>query len=265
MKCVFLFFPVWVLASLGQELPPDCARYFDAVEKGSLKPITLYNAACCYSLSKNADRAFAMLDLAIAQGFSKHQWLEQDKELAFVQQDPRWPKVILAAKAAEQAFLETVNRELYEIYRADQDDRKPPIDWEKVTPRDLARQERVQQIMAAGGLKVAGDFYHAALVFQHGQKPEDFKLSHGLCLKTIALEPDHDGAKWLTCAAEDRWLQNTGKPQVWGTQYTREKGGSWTNEPFDRTAKTDEERVAMGVKTLAEIDADMKKYNRKKQ
>ncbi len=262
---LFLIFPFWVFPSFGQEPLSQCARDIEVVEKGSLKPNDLYNAACCFSLDKKADQAYAMLERAIAQGFTDHKWLEKDSDLDFIRQDPRWSKVIAAAKTAEQAYLETVNAELYQIFRADQDDRKPPIDWTKISPRDRVREEKVRLIIEAGGLKVAGDYYYAGFVFQHGENPEDFKLSHDLCLKAIALDPNHGGAKWLSCASEDRWLQNTGKPQVWGTQYTREKGGDWTYEPFDKTAKTDEERAAMGVRILSKIEADIKKFNRKKK
>ncbi|WP_284243268.1 hypothetical protein [Thalassotalea insulae] len=41
-----------------------------------------------------------------------------------------------------------------------------------------------------------------------------------LSLKAAALDPTNKNARWLACAAKDRYLLKMGKPQVWGMQVT---------------------------------------------
>ena len=54
-----------------------------------------------------------------------------------------------------------------------------------------------------------------------------------------------------------------GKPQIWGTQYKKDAGGRWTMDPIDETARTDEQRRAHRVPTLAEAKQRMEAMNRK--
>ena len=59
-----------------------------------------------------------------------------------------------------------------------------------VAPRDRARQSRVKVLFAANGLTTANDYYHAAMILQHGDAPEDFLLAHELLARREpALEP----------------------------------------------------------------------------
>jgi hypothetical protein len=160
-----------------------------------------------------------------------------------------------------------MNGELHALYQADQADRKgDAIDWQLVGPRDLARQLRVRELAEAGALKHSGDYLHAAMVFQHGQTAEHYRQANLWALRAVELDPTNTPARWLACASEDRWLHRTGKPQIWGTQYQKpspDGSPAWSMEPFDRLAKTDAERVAMGVKTLAESAARLAEMNKK--
>ena len=159
-----------------------------------------------------------------------------------------------------------MNAELHALYQADQADRKgDAIDWKLVGPRDLARQQRVRELAEAGALKHSGDYLHAAMVFQHGGSAEYYRQANLWALRAVELDPTNTPARWLACAAEDRWLHRTGKPQIWGTQYQKpapDGSPQWSMEPFDRTAKTDAQRVAMGVKTLAESTARLADMNK---
>lgn len=158
-----------------------------------------------------------------------------------------------------------INKELAMLYQADQADRKgADIDWNVVAPRDAARQQRVRKLADAGKLKHSADFLHAAMVYQHGATPDFHQQAQLWALRAVELDPANAPARWLACAAEDRWLHMSGKPQVWGTQYMLPSGAQeWTMEPFDRGAKTDAERHAMGVKTLAESEARLAEMNKK--
>jgi len=118
----------------------------------------------------------------------------------------------------------------------------------------------VKEILAAGDVKAADDYFHAAMVLQHGQGPEDYKLAHELALKASELDADHSTARWLAAAAKDRYLHSIGEPQIYGTQF-RKVDGKWTLEPIDESAVTDEERARWGVPPLASAKEREKAMN----
>ncbi|MCK9877022.1 hypothetical protein MXD61_07910 [Frankia sp. AgPm24] len=102
-------------------------------------------------------------------------------------------------------------------------------------------------LLADGQVRTAPDFYHAAMVFQHGSLPEHNHLSFELACR--AADAGCRDARWLAAAALDRWLTRKGLPQRFGTQYFRE-GAEWEFYPVD-PATTDEERLAWDVPPLA--------------
>jgi hypothetical protein len=171
------------------------------------------------------------------------------------------------AKAAEAAYLRTINAELAQITKEDQADRTPgveKIDWEAVSKRDAARRARVYEIVKAGQLEASDDYFNAALVLQHGDKPEDYEMANKLAAKAAEIDPNNRSAKWLAAAAKDRWLWATGKPQIYGTQFKKAQGSdTWTIDPIDEKAVTDEERTRQGVPTLAETRKRLEQMNAK--
>ena len=63
-------------------------------------------------------------------------------------------------------------------------------------------------------------------------------------------------AEWIAAASLDRYLQATGKGQIYGTQFAIPFGASGaTMEPYDQDLLTDGLRVAAGAPTLAEQEA----------
>lgn len=240
-----------------------CARAFsEATVAGAPGTTAPYNAACCYALAGNGDRAFAQLLVALDRGYRDTTHLEADGDLASLRDDGRWKAVIEAAVKNREAYLGTINRELYEAYEADQGDRRTPdIDWHGVSARDEARRRRVQEILDAGEAKVAADFYHAAMVFQHGDGPEHYEQAWKLALKASKLDASQTGYRWLAAAARDRYLQSIGEPQIYGTQYRKGPDGRWTLEPIDEDAVTDEERQEWGVPPLAAARVRVEELN----
>jgi hypothetical protein len=149
------------------------------------------------------------------------------------------------------------NIELEILYKEDQRERKNGT-WN--TQKDSIRRNIVQKLLDSKSLQHADDFHHAALILHPGQKTEDYKKAHDLALKSVTLNPTNMSVKWLACAAEDRYLHSIGKPQIWGTQF---KGfGFLTLDPFDKTIKTDEERIENGVPTIKQTLAYLEKRNR---
>jgi hypothetical protein len=141
-----------------------------------------------------------------------------------------------------------VNEELRQLYEADQGDRLASEIPADVIERDRARRRRVAELLAAGAAEAGEDFFHAAMVFQHGEGLSDYQRAHDLALR--AAELGHRPGRWLAAAAYDRWLMNQGRPQKYGTQY-RGIGDRYELYEVDPTT-TDEERAEWDVPPLAE-------------
>lgn len=152
---------------------------------------------------------------------------------------------------------------LKELYEQDQADRRLPpdkTDWFEVGQRDKERQAKVLDMVRAGRLVTSDDFFHAAMVFQHGSTVEDIELAHALATVASRFEPPNSAARWLTAASLDRLLMRRKKPQWYGTQFVR-NAGKWELYPVDESAVSDAEREGAGVPTLAASRARAAKMN----
>ncbi len=132
---------------------------------------------------------------------------------------------------------------------SDWDDQKNPeyqkkLRWLK--RRDVRRRKRVLQFYSQGRIKTSKDFYHAALILQHGENSNDYKLANEFAKK--AMDAGLEKPKWLYAATLDRLLLSQGKPQKFGTQFEM-KNGWWKLAPVDKST-TDEERAKYNVPPL---------------
>lgn len=159
------------------------------------------------------------------------------------------------------------NAELARMHEEDQADRTPPagksIDWAIVGPRDKARLARVKELYAQNRLQTGADYYHAAMILQHGNVPEDYLLAHEFCVVAISKGKNDADTKWLAAASEDRFLMNIGRPQRFATQF-RSDG---LNAPIKLytvdAGVTDELRRAFHVPTLARAKEKEAEINKK--
>lgn len=153
---------------------------------------------------------------------------------------------------------EAQNRELAAIYEADQAARSRPaeIDWAVLLPEDRKRREQVHALLSAGEITAAADYYHAAMVFQHGENLDDIRLAHALSTVAMSLAPEEKRYRWLTAASWDRILSTQLQPQWYGTQFQSDDNGMFLY-PVADGAVTDEDRRAMQVPTLAEAKAQL--------
>ncbi len=225
-----------------------------------------YNAACCHALAGDRDRAFAALGEAFDRGFGEPATLDQDADLAALRLDARWPAAVARAEANLAAYLATASGELYQIYIDDQADRAgdvTAIDWSVVAPRDEARRGRVLAMIAEETLASAADFFHAAMVLQHGHDAEAFATAARLADRAVSLDPSFDQARWLAAAATDRGLRTLGKLQRYGTQFFVDAAGTWSLQPIDPSV-TDQERVEHAVPPLVEAHRRVARMNRKR-
>lgn len=132
--------------------------------------------------------------------------------------------LLLAPRAAVSAEKIDDNEELRLLMEQDQKPRREGLfeDKEKVKDiirEDAERRKRVMELYQQNAIKTGKDFYNAALILQHGDKPEDFLLAHEFCVAALAL--GNVKASWLAAASEDRFLQNIGRQQRFGTQFTK--------------------------------------------
>jgi hypothetical protein len=227
----------------------DWARCYRKLEQAG----SWYDAACCRSKQGDLDGAFAALERATDEGFREVSHMQSDPDLEPLRGDSRWQTTVAAAQTNADAYRKTVNAELVRLYEEDQADRRggfESIDWSKVSVRDAEREKRVEEILAAGGAKVSDDYYHAAMIYQHGTTPEQAARAHELALKAVELDAKNERAKWLAAASEDRRLMYEKRPQKYGTQYTK-KDGTWVLWDVDPSV-TDEERAEWNVPPLAE-------------
>ena len=160
-----------------------------------------------------------------------------------------------------------MNKELQALHEQDQADRKAfeQLDHEQlqeVLQRDRARRQRVKELVGSKALQDPEDYFHAAMVFQHGEALDDFWQAHELASRGAEL--GHPNCRWLTAAAYDRWLMNQGKPQKYGTQYRSDGDGPYRLWDVDPTT-TDEERAVWNVPPLTEALQMAEELTRKKE
>ncbi|MEW6207854.1 MAG: hypothetical protein AB1631_05765 [Acidobacteriota bacterium] len=149
-----------------------------------------------------------------------------------------WIFIILFVDSGQQASLTTqspaarpqgnesprqVSRELEKIFNEDQSDSRPyntPEERKETDERARRRIDQVSEIMRKFPLQSADDYYHAAMVFQHGSKPEDYLTAHALA--TVAGFKGHSWGRWLSAASLDLFLLSVGRHQVLGTIYGKD-------------------------------------------
>lgn len=264
MKTLILATLMFAAVPQAQAVDTPCPSVRAAFDKNPRQPHLHYGMAFCAAREGDADTAFRYLAGATERGFRDVDLLLRDPDFRQLRSDPRWPVAVAKMVLARKHYMKEINHELLAIFEADQGDRKSDdIDWSVVSGRDKERNRRVRQMLKAGQVRHSDDYYHAAMVFQHGMDADDIRLAKDYAKHALHLDPNNGRAAWLACAAEDRWLHRIHKPQIWGTQYMNPGNGKWTQEPFDRTAKTDAERRAMGVQTLAESAARLEEMNGK--
>lgn len=159
-----------------------------------------------------------------------------------------------------RTIVRPTNAEMTAIFDADQGDRRvAKIDWSVVGPADKKRQARTKELLDSGALQSGEDFYHAAFVFQHGSASDDYLKAHLLAM--IAVARGKTAAIWIASATLDRYLQNTGKPQVLGTQFALPKDEPVTQEPYDRALVSDAMRKALHVPPIPEQEERRRKLS----
>jgi hypothetical protein len=74
--------------------------------------------------------------------------------------------------------------------------RYPEGNWQAIAERDQTRRQRAEALIEAGALPAAAHFYHAAMLFQHGDNVRDYWRGHEL-----ANQAAQSGRPWRWLAA----------------------------------------------------------------
>ena len=150
------------------------------------------------------------------------------------------------------------------LYEDDQEARNNITLGARITPEEVAafaradslRRVQVDSVVALGELLSANDYYHAAMIYQHGGDSLFYSKAYEMSSKAVELDSTHKEAKWLSAASWDRYLISIGKPQWYGTQFTfNQEIGRYALGEIDTTRVDDVERERMGVRTLKEARA----------
>ena len=170
---------------------PRCAEGFvKAAEAATNQPDAAkayFQAAACTTMKGDKDAAFALLDKAAEKGFRDLDRAIYNTEIAALAPDPRWQKFLDGVRARGAAAKASVNAELTKLYDQDQAGRAhAPQDATGASQNDLARRKQVMEIVAQGGAREADDYFHAAAILQHSDKPEELKLAHEWSLKALS-------------------------------------------------------------------------------
>ena len=131
---------------------------------------------------------------------------------------------------------------LHKIYDEDQKDRTDEAG-------DARRREQVRRLMTEGKVQTGEDYYYAAFIFQHGQKPADYLLAH--ILAVTAVSKGFHGAIWLSAASLDRYLHSIRQPQVFGTQFGSMYDSSDDQGSYDKNLISDGMRAMWCVQPIA--------------
>jgi hypothetical protein len=161
--------------------------------------------------------------------------------------------LLLFAGVAAAANAPTDNAALAALFEQDQAARSGPgIDWPALSRDDASRRTEVQAMLASGEVRTANDYYHAAMVFQHGDSLADYRLANALATLAMQLEPGNEHYRWLAGASWDRLLMRQLQPQWYGTQFKGDATRGMYLYPVAQDAVSDGERVWMVGHTLAE-------------
>ena len=153
------------------------------------------------------------------------------------------------------------NAKLTEMFTVDQQAREGDhIDWAKLTKDDQQRRGDLREMLSAGGVRTGNDYFHAAMIFQHGQNPDEYLIAHVLAMDAVALGSKE--ARWLSAATLDRYLLSIWQPQVFGTQFhSGPNSGVMTHDKINPAIVSDPMREATCVVSASAQDKVLETVN----
>ncbi|RUO19888.1 hypothetical protein [Aliidiomarina haloalkalitolerans] len=170
------------------------------------------------------------------------------------------PLVLIALLLSPATASAEDNMELQRLFESDQNARRnADIDWDELSVLDKENRTKVSAMLAQGEIRTGLDYFHAAVIFQHGDSVDDIRLAHSFA--TIAAHLGFDRATWMQAASWDRLLMYFDQPQWYGTQFKIDDDGHWHLYDIQEGAVTDEQRAEWRVPSLAESKARAEQQN----
>jgi len=118
---------------------------------------------------------------------------------------------------------------VHQLEIEDQSENPGNISPEEYYRHGDSRRAEIRKLLEEGKITSGEDFADAALIFQHGQTPEEFLFAHVLAVEALIRGGSAD--KWIAAATLDRYLHAVNQPQVFGTQYPADKAAGSTPKP----------------------------------
>lgn len=143
------------------------------------------------------------------------------------------------------------NREIADIFVFDQQDRKGfrsgSITMDQMRVRDSERRKIVLELHKGSLLRTADDLESAAMIFQHGESPSDYRLAFALATLAAAKSAVPTETTWMMAATWDRLMLSVNRPQWYGTQFRRDASGKEVFQPIDVDAVDMAERRRLRI------------------
>jgi hypothetical protein len=118
---------------------------------------------------------------------------------------------------------------VHQLEIEDQSENPGNISSEEYYRHGDARRAEIRKLLEQRKITSGEDFSDAALIFQHGQTPEEYLFAHVLAVEALITGGSAD--KWIAAATLDRYLHAVNQPQVFGTQYPADKAAGNTPKP----------------------------------
>ncbi|MEZ4801106.1 MAG: DUF6624 domain-containing protein, partial [Flavobacteriales bacterium] len=250
-----------------------CDGYIQAFKIKEGNANTYYNAACCASLAGNFELALDWLNKTAALGWTNKQWMMNDGDLKALHDVEGWNDVLQAVQAnidiIEKDYDKPLQKRLEAIYVKDQTLRQLISDAEKKFGEDspemnyywglMAQEDSLNELEVIAiidefgwpGKSLVGGKANTAvwLVIQHASLELQEKY---LPLMRASVEKGESQGNHLALL-EDRIQMYQGKPQVYGSQITKNmETNEWKLHELIEPEYVDQRRAAVGLGPLSE-------------
>lgn len=256
-----------------------CDSYIQAFKLQQGNASLYYDAACCAALSGSQELALDWLKKAAELGWSNKQWMMNDGDLSALHDQKGWEEVLSSVQAnidiIEKDYNKPLQKKLEAIYVSDQTLRQLISDaeekfgeksdemnyfWDLIVKEDslntLAVVEIIEEFGWPGKSLVGGKANTAVwLVIQHA--PLELQEKYLPLMKASVEKGESQGNQ--LALLEDRIEMYQGRPQVYGSQITKDmETNEWKLHELIDPEYVDQRRASVGLGPLSEY---VKRWN----
>lgn len=231
-----------------------------------------YDAACSWSLAQNKKKAFKYLHLTMDKGWHNKKWLAKDNDLKSLHQNKEWERILVKVQRNldeyEKDFDKELQKQLEEIYVKDQTLRQLYREaeakfgrgseemeyfWSVINAQDRENEAEISKILDEKGWPgrslVGGKANTATyLVIQHA--PLEMQEKYLLMFKESVKKEESQANHFALL--QDRVLKQNNKPQIYGSQVTRDKDSDWYFYEIKDPEYVNQRRKEIGLSPIEE-------------